>query len=315
MSDHNINISLTSIYSKLLEIIYNEDEEKEDINYSIFTKLYKLSEIRFHYEKGFLLAHHIVSSTNKKLLRFLIITYNNELKLYLTKPYIFNNSGFIICQTDEQSILHVSAQNNNENYLKILHHVEDTSDSLGYYAKDILDNRNNSMFLSNVNKRILNKYQIKYDTDMILDNIYINNELKNIFINKINHSDRPPNSMHKSGYLFDKEDKDIQNFIEIISEQYNLLIHGKQYNIYAFIVEYSKDFNNYLDMHKDDSIITINWNLEVSDDIEGTDLIIPFKNLTICPKENRLLIHHGKIEHQVTKLTNGSRKNLIIWLK
>lgn len=306
----DIDISLKKIYDKLLEIIYNEDED-----YDIFIKLYKVKEIRFHYEKGFLLAHHIVSSTNNNLLKYLMINHHNELNSYLTKTYIFNNQGFVICQTEDQTILHVSAQFNNDIYVKILNHVKDTPDSLGYFAKDILENRNNAMFISNINKRILNQYQIKFNTEKIIDDIFIDNEMRNVFVNKMKQNQTAPNSMHKFGYVFDKEDQDIKKFVEKLDKNYNLLLEGKKFNIHAFIVEYSKDFNNYLDMHKDDSIITINWNLEVSDDIDGTDLIVPFNNLTFFPKKNRLLIHHGKIEHQVTKLKNGSRKNLIIWLK
>jgi len=305
----NIDISLSRIYNKLLEIIYNEDED-----FNIFIKLYKLNEIRFYYEKGFLLSHHIVSSTNNNLLKYLIINHNNELHSYLTKTHIFNNQGFVICQIENQTILHVSAQNNKDYYLKLLKHMKDTPDSLGYYANEIFENRNNSKFLSNINKKILNQYQIKFNME-IIDDIFNNDELKDILLNKINKNHISPNSMHKYGHVFDKEDKDIKFFIENLNQKYNLLLENKQFNIHAFVVEYSKNFNNYLDMHMDDSIITINWNLEVSNDIDGTDLIIPYNNLTITPKKNRLLIHHGKIEHKVTKLIHGSRKNLIIWLK
>jgi hypothetical protein len=125
----------------------------------------------------------------------------------------------------------------------------------------------------------------------------------------------PPNSMHKSGVIFDKGDIYIKKFIDILNLKYDLQLEDKIFNIYAFTAEYSEDSNNDLEPHKDDSIITINWNLELSDDIDGTNLEMRSKNLLILPAMNQLLIHHGKIEHQVTKRIRGFRKNLIIWLK
>jgi hypothetical protein len=300
-----------------LKIIYGDEEDNiENENFSIFTKLYKLGELRHHYEKGYLLAHHIVSSTNKNLLKYIILNYMNELSTYLTKPYIYNNVGFVICQSGTQSLLHVSAQNNEDNYLVLEKYIEDSFDSIGISAKSYLMNKNKESFVSRINKIIQDKYQVKIDTDKIIKDTYVNDELKNIFIGLLNNKTKvAPNSMHKAGIVLDRDNIYIRQFIDDLNLKYELELHDKIFNIYAFTAEYSPDTNNNLNIHKDDSIITINWNLELSDDIEGTELIIPSQNLLITPKKDQLLIHHGKIEHQVKERVRGMRKNLIVWLK
>jgi hypothetical protein len=313
--ESGIDISISLIYDKLMHIIYGVTSSKSD-DFNTFTTIYKIRDIRYHHEKGFLLSHHIITSGNELLIKHIILNYCNELSTYLTKPYIYNNIGFVICQSGKQSILHISAQNNVEIYLKLQSHIKDTCDSIGMYAKDYFEKKNDQLFISRINKIIQTKYQISFDTEKFIKDTLINEELKNIFNQMISKKTKiPPNSMHKSGVIFDKGDIYIKKFIDILNLKYDLQLEDKIFNIYAFTAEYSEDSNNDLEPHKDDSIITINWNLELSDDIDGTNLEMRSKNLLILPAMNQLLIHHGKIEHQVTKRIRGFRKNLIIWLK
>lgn len=311
-----VNISLDDIYNKLLKMIYslNDEEDKANEEIMLLFDLMKIKDINYYHNKGYLLAHHIISSGNNNLIKKFIITFFDKLNSFLTETYIFNNTSFKIYIPSGQNLKHIAAQNNPEIYnkLKIIHEIED---ECGYFPKDYYINRNNVDFLNSINKKISLKYEINFDIDKLYIDIYQNEEIKNNIIKEIRSHDKiKPNSMHKTGVILENS-KNIKNLLEKLNSKFNLNLDFKVYNIYAFTAEYSDGTNNYLDAHKDNSIITINWNLEISDDIEGTNLAIPSMEKIITPKKDQLIIHHGKLEHQVTERVNGSRTNLIIWLK
>ena len=317
-----LNISLDDIYNKLLKIIYSLEDTDTNTNTDIDSDkeimilfdIMKIKDINYYHNKGYLLAHHIISSGNNTLIKKFILTFFDKLNSFLTKTYIFNNTSFKIYIPSRQNLKHIAAQNNPEifNKLKIIHEIED---ECGNFPTDYYNNRNNISFLNSINKYISSKYEISYDINKLYIDIFENEELKNNIIEEIKSQDKiKPNSMHKTGVILENS-KYIKKLIDILNIKYDLNLDLKVYNIYAFTAEYSDGTNNYLDMHKDNSIITINWNLEASDDIEGTNLVIPSMDKIITPKKNQLIIHHGKLEHQVTERVNGSRTNLIIWLK
>jgi len=312
------NINLDDIYNKLMKIIYSlNEEDSEEVTEQILElfNIMKINDINYYHSKGYLLSHHIISSGNSILIKKFLGNFYDKLNSFKTTTYIMNNTTFKIYIPSGQNLKHIAAQNNPELYpkLKIISEIED---ECGYYPIDYFNNRNNLEFIKNINRKISDKYEISFDINNIYIENFENDLIKNNLIEEIKFYDKiQPNSMHKTGVILDKKSKNVKEFVNLLDDKFNLKLDKKVYDIYAFTAEYSDCTNNYLDMHKDNSIITINWNLEVSDNIEGTDLVIPSMEKIITPKKNQLIIHHGKLDHQVMPRNSGSRKNLIIWLK
>ncbi len=291
-------------------MVYSYDE-----NINLFWKLFNVGEIELYVKKGFTLAHHIISADYEVLIKHLVVLKRGSLNKYLTKPYIVNENLIRLSIPGEQTLLHISAQYNKSIYNKLKNIIVDTEDSIGKKAEDYYNN-NNSKFIHEVNELVQKKYGINFDYDNIIIDQYENTQLKDKLIKSLeNKKYLTPNSMHKKGkYINYKDNIIIQELIDELDTKYKLNLKNKTYKIYCFTAEYDDDKNNNLDIHKDSSIITINWNLSLSDDIEGTDLIFTNKDITVKPKENQLIIHHGKVSHRVTERQNGNRTNLIIWL-
>jgi len=160
------------------------------------------------------------------------------------------------------------------------------------------------------------KYEVSIDVNSFVCAEYKNDQLKQQFLDLLAASSYTrPNSMHRTGRIIDSSAPPLLALLADLNTKFSLALDGKVYQVYAFTAQYEDGSNNYLDMHADNSIITINWNLSLSSDLDGTDLLIPGLDKVVKPKENQLLIHHGKQRHQVTERKKGSRCNLIIWLK
>lgn len=314
----NKKINLDDIYDKLVKIIYSATEDDNDLNNEQIIDLFeimKIKDVSFHHNKGYQLAHHIISSCNDNLIKKFIRTFFDKLNSYQTSTHILNNTSFKIYIPSGQNLKHIAAQNNQEVYSK-LNIISESPDECGFYPSDYFKNRNNLEFVRQVNKIISEKHEISFDINNLIVDVFENSDLKKNIINEILSQNRiQPNSMHKTGVILDKNSKNLKEFIKEVNSKFDLKLDEKSYSIYAFTAEYSNCTNNYLDKHKDSSIITINWNLEVSIDIEGTELLIPSMDKIIKAKKDQLIIHHGMLEHQVNPRVLGSRLNLIVWLK
>jgi hypothetical protein len=299
------NIEKEQQYDKHISDIYSFNDDIE----------LDFKDLQYYHKKGYLLAHHVIQSFNDDLISKFINQNLNKLNTYLTKNYILNTNGFKIVIVENQSILHIAAFNNIELYFKLKTLMLDTPDYLGYFAEDYFQNRNQHVFLSKINNIILSKFGVHFEpNNMIVDN-YDNIFIKNDLLKFIKESNViKPNSMHNYGHNLN-DLSIIKKLINLLNNRYSLNLDDKIYQISAFTAEYGNNTNNNLDLHKDNSTITINWNLEIDPDIQGSELVFPTLNKEIKINNSMLIIHHGKIEHYVKPLIKGNRINLIIWIQ
>lgn len=306
-------LSLSKLYDKLVNLIYSINESDDELINKIVNIL-EVYEIRFYHKKGYLLAHHIVTSDNSNLINNFIKNNIGKLDNLLTSNYIFNTNGIKIVIPGNQSLLHIST-NHPQMYEKIKKLCQDNPDILGYYARDYFENRKNIKFLTAVTKTMLKIYGVDYPIDNLIVDLYEDPYLQNHLLEIIKNSKQiKPNSMHNYGHVLNNLDC-INNFVLKINQKYNLDLTNKVYEISSFTAEYGANTNNNLKLHSDNSTITINWNLELDSELVGTDIVFPSMNKTVKINKSSLIIHHGKLEHYVDPLISGSRINLIIWIK
>lgn len=306
-------ISVNILYDKLEYLIYSIEESDIETILKIINIL-NGHEVSFYHKKGYLLAHHIITSGNSSLIDNFIKYNTRNLSTLLTSNYIFNTNGIKIVIPGNQSLLHISA-NNLEIYEKIKKVCADTPDILDYYAKDYLENHNNIKFLTTITEKMLKTYGVFFQLDYLIVDTYNNIDLQNKLLDIIRNSKQiKPNSMHKYGHVLNNLSC-ISDLVLKLNEIYKLGLTNKVYEISAFTAEYGSNTNNNLKLHKDNSIITINWNLELDSELIGTDIVFPSLDKSIKIKKSSLIIHHGKLEHYVEPLVSGSRINLIIWIK
>lgn len=96
-------------------------------------------------------------------------------------------------------------------------------------------------------------------------------------------------------------------------------------SIHSYVVRYGHAMDSNLDLHVDDSLVTMN--LCLNEEFSGSDLIFngircPVHIDTFCDdsekvivshKKGFVVIHDGKNRHYVNSIQSGSRYGLIIW--
>eukprot|EP01147_Barroeca_monosierra_P005577 gene5577-8939_t len=140
-----------------------------------------------------------------------------------------------------------------------------------------------------------------------------------------------PNSMNNYGVVLD--DIGLEPFFELLTSQvanplakilFSEEVHG---NLpldahHAFVVQYRPDQDRYLDMHTDDSEVTINVNL--ADQFEGSDLQFCGLHgddshrkwtLAYMHQKGRAVVHKGLQRHGADIILSGYRSNLILWCR
>lgn len=292
--------------------LLEETDDGEIIKLIDILSIYEIS--KFH-KKGYLLAHHIVEANNKTLLKYFVKKNIGKLETFLTQNYIFNTNGIKISIPSNQTMLHISASNSNlEIYNRLRKVIPDTPDILDLYAEDYLKNKNNLDFLKKNNNKMLNNFGIKWDINEIIVDKY-SNKIREKIIDYIKKNNIiKPNSMHKFDHVLDNFEF-INELILDLNQKFNLGLENKTYEVSTFTAEYGPETSNNLDLHKDNSIITISWNLDIEPETIGTEIVYPTIGKEIKITSSMLLIHHGKLEHYVKPLLQGSRTNLIIWIK
>ena len=147
---------------------------------------------------------------------------------------------------------------------------------------------------------------------------------------KSGHKVRQPNSMNNYGIpLYENGmqkffDDLVTKKIHQLSSQFFRDHGGHDLRVsHAFTVNYSKGEDTHLDMHTDDSDVTVNVCLGDSDFVGGA--------LAFCGMQNqhshrriryvhnheigRAVIHSGKRRHGALPIASGRRINLVMWLK
>jgi hypothetical protein len=156
-----------------------------------------------------------------------------------------------------------------------------------------------------------------------------------LYINSLKKLAQSPNSMHKYG----SEDilsilyynTILMNISPFIYEYFNLNLTSKLILYKDFTVHYGKKLDTKLDIHVDDSDITINICLKNNLNYTGlvfsgvTNTLFSVKNnnniILVDTEEYDVIIHRGNHPHQVRELfelnddLNKNRINLILWLK
>lgn len=138
---------------------------------------------------------------------------------------------------------------------------------------------------------------------------------------------RRPNGMNRYGFILDDRIP-LNDFIEHFVLQYikplahvlfpELLSHGDTAEYYAFSIHYALEGDVQLKEHRDQSVVTLNINLDTNADFESSGLYFVDEHdkshhpLAFTP--GMAIIHKGAHRHAALPITAGERNNLIIWL-
>ena len=141
---------------------------------------------------------------------------------------------------------------------------------------------------------------------------------------------RQPNSMNNYGTpLYEKGmeyyfDNLLREKLAYLSAKHFLEHGGDSLRVsHAFTVNYSKGEDTHLDMHTDDSDVTVNVCLGASDFVGGALAFCGMQNQTTHRKLRyvhehhigKAVIHSGKRRHGALPIASGRRINLVMWLK
>jgi len=137
-----------------------------------------------------------------------------------------------------------------------------------------------------------------------------------------------PNSMNNYGVILNNIGMEpiFDKLLEIIKPLTAILYPSWGGNSidhhHTFIVQYKMGKDLSLDMHTDDSEVTLNVN--ISDEFEGAPLnFCGFfgkkdqrkHSLTYIHQKGKAIIHAGRHRHGAAEITDGERYNLIVWFK
>lgn len=102
---------------------------------------------------------------------------------------------------------------------------------------------------------------------------------------------------------------------DIIMQNYNI-DQNFNINIYdCFIVKYEYDKQNKLELHIDESDITVNILLSNDKDFNGGGTYFEKNDSTIKLKQGDILIHNGNLRHSAKEITSGKRYVLVAFIK
>jgi hypothetical protein len=175
------------------------------------------------------------------------------------------------------------------------------------------------------------------DTEFYINGLLVNNITDTTIFdikNKKLKITRQPNSSDRFCFILDSVMK--QKIKEIIENYYGDIreyIDDKfiRFNkIIGFITINSENNTNGVCMHRDNSDYT--FNMFLNDDYEGGSIIFNGKSdkfnekyykitkkidnnfiCTILPEKYKMILHRGYNAHQVERVKNGIRYNLILW--
>jgi hypothetical protein len=251
----------------------------------------------------------------------IFIEYGGNINTKSNDEYFnFSNMNIPLFTIGNQNGLFVT---NNEKIIKFLYDnkIEEIIDNNFNTHVEYKKNRNNFNFMKNnyykvkerCNKlknctRLNNLELIENNKDNEIYKKYkLNEDLKN-FIKLddiINHNVEKVNSMHNKSISININ----ENILNIIYTITNNKFYVSK--IVGFYLKYDCVTDDSLDIHIDDSKITIILCLENTSDCK----IIFNETKTECLQEkNCVYIHSGTIPHYVTKQNYGIKENIVLWL-
>lgn len=302
------------IFDNILKSIFYQDDDKFK-NYII-----KNPEL-LEYCDNWCLVHYLFQEDWQEGIN-IYIDHGGRLDLK-TKDKIMSLNGIPLFITGGQTLLHIIAKNNPEyldasinKYSKL-----NVSDNNNNFPRDLL-NESHSDYIKQFNQTAtrcclnLNQYDL-IDiniTEKRNENFFkftITDEFNNTLKKLVNCIDNNiPNSMHRTGKIILPEmTNEIYSLTKSILPEY---YKKKILSIFAFYVKYD-NYQNKLDSHKDDSTITIN--LCLSNKATGGDIVFDKDNIIINHNNKSGILHMGCIKHHVNELRDGTRENIIIWVK
>ena len=102
--------------------------------------------------------------------------------------------------------------------------------------------------------------------------------------------------------------------IDIIKKSY-CITNSTIFNIEdIFIIKYDINSQNELELHSDQSSITINMLLSNTSDFEGGGTYFE-DGITTYLEQGDMIIHNGHVKHSGLKITNGKRYVLVAFIK
>lgn len=144
---------------------------------------------------------------------------------------------------------------------------------------------------------------------------------------------RRPNGMNRFGVILDPE---VSGAVPILDDFVTHLVDtyvrplGRLFfpayigpeddlEMFAFTIQYRKGQDVKLNEHRDASVVTLNLNLNLDDNISGSSLYFvdeEDKSIrhTVDFRPGMALIHKGSIRHAALPILDGERQNLVVWL-
>lgn len=166
------------------------------------------------------------------------------------------------------------------------------------------------------------RYLLKHRLLVIPSNIFFPEftKFKDTYIHFIKNSKNSEiNLMHKFSTCNPIEIKkcsEINVLLYPFVREFYELFYNKYPHYYAgFGIYYSQNVQKNLDLHKDDSLYTINMCLENTSENNEIVFNINNKEIPVYLKEDMMLIHLGSQAHYTKSIENGNRTNIIMWFK
>lgn len=316
-----INIDLKYIFNETLKTIFNEDIKKFKMLLILFPEVKTFCD-------GWSILHYLFDEYWINGIHE-YINQKGDINIK-TQDKILSIGSIPLFIVGGRSALHILIESKNyDKYDKWTNKINIEKDNNGHLPLDLKNtNQISTSSYNKVRQRLLINFNFESNISFnnltsFIDGVYnftIDQEYINNFNNKLvdikinSNKNISPNSMHKYGIFLN--DTILYNDILQIAKTALINYYGNTDNIvsiYSFYIEYSDITNINLDKHKDDSLLTINICLENNSD--GADLVFDDFDKKYIHKTNVGLMHSGKMEHHVTKLIKGTRKNIIIWIK
>jgi hypothetical protein len=316
----NVTIDKKQIFKKILEAIFGEDNEN-------FRKMLQIfPEMKNHID-SYGIVHYLFQSYWEQGIQ-IYIELGGNINL-LTEDKTFSLQSAPLSIIGGQSILHILASSGNKDeYEGWKKKVKESPDLNGNFPLDLGDKTKQQKENLTNYKKVKQRSAFKFDKlkpinsniEQIGDDIFtfeITDELtkclsKTILELQSKSCKCKSNSMHNYSLSLNNSPiwKELLPIIKTGLQKFNDVIVS---DISTFHIQYSEGFDQKLDTHTDDSIITINICLE--NNATGTELVFDDLNLEYKNQKNKVIFHRGNVRHHVLPLVKGERSNIIIWVR
>lgn len=134
-----------------------------------------------------------------------------------------------------------------------------------------------------------------------------------------NQTNERINTMHKYSGKNPMSDTEMKALINVswpfIREFYKLHEYTNPHAYGSFVINYSEGMNKSLNLHTDDSLYTISICLQNT--ATGTEVVFHRGNemIPVVQTAGEIMFHLGSHQHQTNQIKDGSRTNIIIWVK